>query len=73
VDHFFPLLKASLRPNPFKSSFPNVDIDEFHAWDDSGKMSVEDKLVRRRELKEKSRKRKRGPYRKSSSGRIIKY
>jgi hypothetical protein len=39
----------------------------------SSKMSVEDKLVRRRELKEKSRKRKRGPYRKASSGRLIKY
>jgi hypothetical protein len=36
-------------------------------------MSLEDKMVRRRELKEKSRKRKRGPYRKSSSGKLIKY
>jgi len=36
-------------------------------------MSTEDKLLRRRELKEKSRKRKRGPYRKASSGRLIKY
>ncbi len=36
-------------------------------------MSLEDKFVRRKEAKEKARKRKRGPYRKSSSGRMIKY
>jgi hypothetical protein len=36
-------------------------------------MSVEDKMIRRRESKDKARRRKRGPYRKSSSGRIIKY
>lgn len=36
-------------------------------------MSMEDKFVRRKELKDKARRRKRGPYRKSSSGRIVKY
>ncbi len=36
-------------------------------------MSVEDKFIRNKEAKEKARKRKRGPYRKSSSGRMIKY
>ncbi len=36
-------------------------------------MSVEDKFIRRKEAKEKARKRKRGPYRKASSGRVIKY
>ena len=36
-------------------------------------MSLEDKMIRRREMKEKSRKRKRGPYRKASTGKLIKY
>jgi hypothetical protein len=36
-------------------------------------MSVEDKFIRKKEAREKARKRKRGPYRKSSSGRIIKF
>jgi hypothetical protein len=35
-------------------------------------MSFEDKMIRRREQKEKARKRKRGPYRKSSTGGIVK-
>jgi hypothetical protein len=30
-------------------------------------------MIRRRESKDKARKRKRGPYRKSSSGRVIRY
>ena len=33
----------------------------------------EDRMIRKRESKDKARRRKRGPYRKSSSGRIIKY
>ncbi len=37
-------------------------------------MSEEDGYIRKRESREKARKRKRGPYRKSSTkGRIIKY
>ena len=36
-------------------------------------MSVEDKMIRRRESKNKARRRKRGPYRKSSSGKVIKF
>jgi len=36
-------------------------------------MSVEDRFARKREAQHKARKRKRGPYRKSSTGRIIKY
>ena len=37
-------------------------------------MSEEDRHIRKREASEKARKRKRGPYRKSSTkGRIIKY
>ena len=37
-------------------------------------MSEEDRYVRKREAREKARKRKRGPYRKSSTkGTIIKY
>jgi hypothetical protein len=36
-------------------------------------MSVEDKFIRKKEARNKARKRKRGPYRKSSSGRIIKF
>jgi len=37
------------------------------------KMSAEDKFIRKREAREKARKRKRGPYRKSSSRGLIKY
>jgi len=60
--------------SPFKSSFRkfHTDRQSFGApvvWG----MSLEDKMVRRRELKEKSRKRKRGPYRKASSGKLIRY
>jgi len=40
---------------------------------EAGSVNVEDKMIRRKESKDKARKRKRGPYRKSSSGRIIKY
>lgn len=36
-------------------------------------MSSEDRLIRKREAKNKARRRKRGPYRKSASGRVIKY
>jgi hypothetical protein len=36
-------------------------------------MSVEDKMIRKRESKDKARRRKRGPYRKSYSGRVVKY
>jgi len=37
-------------------------------------MSEEDGYIRKKEAREKARKRKRGPYRKSSTkGRIIKY
>ncbi len=36
-------------------------------------MSDEDRYIRKREQREKARKRKRGPYRKSSTGRIIRY
>jgi hypothetical protein len=37
-------------------------------------LSFEDKMIRKRESKNKARRRKRGPYRKSSSGgRVIKY
>lgn len=36
-------------------------------------MSAEDKFIRRKEAKDKARRRKRGPYRKASSGRLIKY
>jgi hypothetical protein len=36
-------------------------------------VSEEDRIIRKRESKDKARRRKRGPYRKSSSGRVIKY
>ena len=36
-------------------------------------VSDEDRMIRKRESKDKARRRKRGPYRKSFSGRVIKY
>ncbi len=36
-------------------------------------LSEEDRFIRKKEAREKARKRKRGPYRKSSSGRIVKF
>jgi len=36
-------------------------------------VSDEDRIIRKRESKDKARHRRRGPYRKSSSGRVIKY
>src|SRR2546427_8279453 len=37
------------------------------------RLSEEDRFLRKREARGKARKRKRGPYRKSSTGRIVRY
>jgi hypothetical protein len=69
-----PPLQPVLKPigQPFKNSSPAV-LSESRVQREDQQLSVEDKFIRRKETKEKARRRKRGPYRKASSGRLIKY